>query len=61
MSNKRGYNVRIRSLAEHYLRLLLIFILQKPLFMIYTGGLDHDYSLTDWIKVIWHGLPVDLS
>lgn len=29
--------------------------------MIYTGGLNHDYSLTDWIKVIWHGLPVDLS
>lgn len=52
---------RIKALAGHYLRLVLLFLLQKPLFMICAGALKNGYSITDWFKVIWHGLPIDLA
>ena len=52
---------RFGTLLRHYVCLVLIFILQKPLFMLYSGGLQHHYSIKDWALVIWNGLPIDLS
>ena len=55
------FSLRIRALAGHYFRLLLIFILQKPLFMLYTGAISNGYPFRDWLRVIRHGIPIDLS
>ena len=52
---------RLRMLLKHFFYLVVIFIIEKPLFMLYTGGLQHHYSIKDWALVIWHGLPIDLS
>ena len=38
-----------------------IFVLQKPLFMLFYKSLYPDASCADWFSVIWHGLPLDLS
>ena len=48
-------------LFRYYFSLVLIFVLQKPLFMLYAGALQHHYGLKDWVLVMWHGLPIDFS
>ena len=48
-------------LFRHYFSLVLIFVLQKPLFMLYAGALKHHYGIKDWVLVMWHGIPIDLS
>ena len=53
--------LRIGALAGHFFRLLIIFILQKPLFMLYTGAVRQGYPFRDWLRVMWHGIPIDLS
>jgi len=40
---------------------LLIFILQKPLFMIYNADIDPSVGLIDYLAVIGHGLPLDIT
>lgn len=52
---------RFAMLFGHYFSLVLIFIFQKPLFMLYTGALQHRYGLKDWVLVMWHGFSIDLS
>lgn len=52
---------RLKSLVLHYVWLVVLFMLQKPLFMLYAGALRNKYSIVDWLKVIWHGLPIDLA
>lgn len=52
---------KILCLLRLYVTLLGLFILQKPLFMAYHHTLYADASLTDWVEVMWHGLPLDLS
>lgn len=59
-SNVKGKG-RFRMLLSHYFGLVLIFVLQKPLFMLYAGGLRHHYAFRDWLAVMWHGIPIDLS
>lgn len=54
-------NSRLRCLTGHYVRLVLLFLIQKPLFMLYTGALGHGYALHDWFDVMWHGLSIDLA
>ena len=49
------------TLIRHFCSLVLIFMIQKPLFMLYTGGIGLKYGIKDWLLVIWHGLPIDLS
>ncbi len=44
-----------------YLLMLLVFVLQKPLFMWYYGTLYADATTGDWLSVMVHGLPLDLS
>ena len=52
---------RIEMLIRHYISLVVLFILQKPLFMLYAGARSHHYGIKDWMLVMWHGLPMDLS
>ena len=52
---------RYAMLFRYYFSLVLIFVLQKPLFMLYAGALQHHYGLKDWVLVMWHGLPIDFS
>ena len=48
-------------LLRHYASLVVLFMVEKPLFMLYCGGLQHHYGIKDWMLVIWHGIPIDLS
>ncbi len=41
--------------------LVLLFALQKPLFMLRYLGIYKECPLLDWLKVMWHGLPLDFS
>lgn len=52
---------RLKSLVLHYVWLVLLFMLEKPLFMLYAGTAKNHYSILDWLKVIWHGIPIDLA
>ena len=52
---------RLTTLFMHYFGAVLLFMLEKPLFMVFAGGLRHHYSIKEWILVIWHGIPIDLS
>lgn len=52
---------RILMLVRHYLTLVVLFILEKPLFMLYAAGPDQHYGLKQWLQVMWHGIPIDLS
>lgn len=52
---------RLTTLFMHYFGAVLLFMLEKPLFMVFAGGLRHHYSIREWALVIWHGIPIDLS
>lgn len=52
---------RLGMLLRHYVSLVLLFVVEKPLFMVYCGGFGHHYGIREWILVIWNGLPIDLS
>ena len=41
--------------------LVLLFALQKPLFMLRYLGIYKECPLLDWLKVMWYGLPLDFS
>ena len=50
--------------VKTYITLVILFVLQKPLFLILEKGAATqpvDNILTDMPAVIWHGLPLDLS
>jgi len=44
-----------------YLLFVLIFVLQKPLFMMYYHDLYPNTSFLDYLSVIYHGLKLDAS
>ena len=48
-------------LLRHYLSLVILFMIQKPLFMLYTSFHKQPYGIRDWFSVVWHGIPIDLS
>ena len=52
---------RVIGFVKTYCLLICIFIVQKPLFMLYYQSQYTDVSCVDWLNVIWHGLPLDLS
>lgn len=52
---------RLIQFVTTYFLFLLVFILQKPIFMAYYHTLFGEVSAADWFSVIWHGLPLDLS
>ena len=52
---------RIIQFLTTYFLFVLLFVLQKPLFMVYYHDLYADVSFGDYFSVMWHGLPLDLS
>lgn len=44
-----------------YFLFVLLFVLQKPFFMAYYHELYAGATLSDYLNVMWHGLPLDLS
>ncbi|MDR0894862.1 MAG: sulfatase-like hydrolase/transferase [Prevotellaceae bacterium] len=52
---------RILGLVKIYVWFLLLFVLQKPLFMLFHHSLYADAGWIDRLQVMWHGLPLDLS
>lgn len=52
---------RILFFVKIYLLYLLLFVLQKPLFMLCHTSLYADRSWVDWLQVMYHGLPLDRS
>lgn len=52
---------RLYSFAATYFLFVFFFILQKPVFMAYYNALYTTVPWTDWLTVIEHGLPLDLS
>lgn len=52
---------RLIGLIKTYFLFVCIFILQKPLFILYYNALYEDTSWTDIFRVIWSGLKLDLS
>lgn len=52
---------RIILFFKTYLLFVVIFIIQKPLFMAYYHAQYAEVSWTEWLKVVWHGIPLDLS
>lgn len=53
---------RISGLLKTYFVLVCVFVVQKPLFMLYYyNSYYHNSSVSDWFEVMWHGLPIDLS
>ena len=51
---------RLAFILRYYVILVAVFVLQKPLFMLF-GGDGHSFSLTDCLSVMYHGLSMDLS
>lgn len=52
---------RIIELVKTYLLFLGVFALQKPLFMLFYHALYGGVAWTDWCRVVWHGLTLDVS
>lgn len=52
---------KLYTLLKIYAAFTLIFALQKPLFMLYHYSLYKGCAISEWLKVIFNGLPLDFS
>lgn len=52
---------RLTYLCFYYIFWLIAFVVQKPVFMFFQWEHSHNFGIVDWLKVIWHGLPMDFS
>lgn len=52
---------RLQLFFTTYFLFVLLFVLQKPIFMAYYHDLYTDASFGDYFQVMCHGLPLDLS
>lgn len=52
---------RILNIIKLFALWVVVFALQKPLFMAYNHSLYRGTGMADWLAVVWHGLPLDLS
>ncbi len=52
---------RLIYILKYYLFWIIIFILQKLMFMIFNYKESFQLGFIDWLGVIWHGLRLDLS
>ena len=53
--------MRIKTFVSYYLFWVLAFVLQKPLFMACYAKLMGGGGPMDWLRVMWHGMPLDLA
>lgn len=52
---------RLWFLIRLYATFVAVFIIQKPCFMLFNHQFAEHLSLSDFIDVVWAGLPLDLS
>lgn len=52
---------RLIGLMKTYVLFVFVFVLQKPLFMLYYSSLYGGSGWTVPLEVMWNGLPLDLS
>lgn len=52
---------RFKYLVSQFVMLLLLFVVQKPVFMIFNHEQLDGISLHDFFSVVLHGLPLDLA
>ena len=57
----QGKAGRVTSFVLLYVAWIIVFLLQKPLFMLICSSSVGNYSLSDIFLVMYHGLPLDLS
>lgn len=50
---------RIAYISLYFFTVLLIFILQKPLFMLYNGSIEKGFGFADYMQVMVHGASLD--
>ena len=53
--------MRVWQFIKTYILFVLLFVLQKPIFMVYYQTIYNNLSFSDYFRVMWHGLPLDLS
>ena len=56
-----GMKQKIFGFLSVFLTWIVIFMLQKPLFMLMCKDSVGEYSLFDVFVVMYHGLPLDMS
>ncbi len=52
---------RFKSLLSVFLFWLVLFILQKPVFLLFHWDQSSKFSLSEWLLTIYHGFSMDLS
>ena len=52
---------RIAYISLYFFTVLLIFILQKPLFMLYNGSIEKGFGFVDYMQVMIHGASLDAA
>lgn len=52
---------KISCFIKTYLLFILIFIVQKPLFMLWYHDIYKEVPFIDYLRVIWHGFKLDAS
>jgi len=52
---------RITYIVLYFLTVLLIFVCQKPLFMLYNDATEKGAGFSDYWQVMWHGASLDAA
>ena len=52
---------RIAYISLYFFTVLLIFILQKPLFMLYNGSIEKGFGFADYMQGMIHGASLDAA
>lgn len=52
---------RVLFICAYYFAVLLLFIVQKPLFMLYNGATDKGIGIGDYLSVMIHGASLDAA
>ena len=52
---------RIAYISLYFFTVLLIFILQKPLFILYNGSIEKGFGFADYMQVMVHGASLDAA
>lgn len=52
---------RIAYISLYFFTVLLIFFLQKPLFMLYNGSIEKGFGFADYMQVMVHGASLDAA
>lgn len=52
---------RFLYLCAFFLTALLLFVFQKPWFMLYNGSIGRGVDVADYFRVMWHGASLDAA